>query len=101
MEGHERWWDMIWKAQLKRGDKISTMIAEHGPPNYQQTCPYSREPLAHIWDVNHWIHLRRQKRYGTLFGSGGISGAIGLGAKFENSKLIESGTQGYLPETKV
>ena len=32
---------------------------EHGPPSYQQTAPHSREPLAHIWDVNHWVALRR------------------------------------------
>ena len=92
MEGHERWWDAIWHASKKRGDSVVTMIAEHGPPNYQQTCPYSREPLAHIWDVNHWIHLRRQKRFADLF-----CGTFGKG---ENSKLVPSATQGYEPETK-
>ncbi len=34
------------------------MIAEHGPPNYQQTLPHTREPVAHIWDVNLWIQAR-------------------------------------------
>jgi hypothetical protein len=62
MEGHERWWDCIWKFQAARGDPVSTMIAEHGPPLYQPCCPYSKQPLAHIWDVNHWISLRRQVR---------------------------------------
>eukprot|EP00929_Paragymnodinium_shiwhaense_P003850 TRINITY_DN104535_c0_g1_i1.p1 TRINITY_DN104535_c0_g1~~TRINITY_DN104535_c0_g1_i1.p1 ORF type:complete len:393 (+),score=53.90 TRINITY_DN104535_c0_g1_i1:115-1293(+) len=94
MEGHERWWDAIWHASKKRGDALVTMIAEHGPPNYQQTLPYSREPLAHIWDVNHWIHLRRQKRFEALFCSGGAGG------KDENSKLVPSETQGYEPETR-
>jgi len=25
--------------------------------------PDTNEPLANIWDVNHWIALRRQKRF--------------------------------------
>ena len=25
--------------------------------------PETNEPLANIWDVNHWIALRRQKRF--------------------------------------
>lgn len=88
MEGHERWWDTIWRAQAARGQKVSTMISEHGPPNYQITLPHSREPVAHIWDVNHWIHLRRQIRFGKLFGE-------------ENTtKLKPSKTQDHLPETK-
>lgn len=33
---------------------------EHGPPNYQQTIPYTRQPLASIWEINHWIALRQQ-----------------------------------------
>lgn len=87
MEGHERWWDAIWKAQAARGQAVTTMIAEHGPPNYQPTLPYSREPVAHIWDVNHWIQLRRQERFAELFGA-------------ENtSRLKPSGTQDAEPRT--
>jgi len=87
MEGHERWWDAIWKAQAARGDAYTTMIGEHGPPNYQPTMPYSREPVASIWDINHWVQLRRQKRFAELFGE-------------ENtSSLVPSDTQGFEPET--
>lgn len=87
MEGHERWWDAIWRAQAARGQEVTTMIAEHGPPNYQQTLPYSRVPVAMIWDVNHWISLRRQRRFAELFG------------EERTSKLVPSGTQDHLPET--
>lgn len=89
-EGHERWWDWIWRSQLSRGFSRTTMIAEHGPPSYQQTLPYSKIPTAYIWDVNHWIHLRRQKRYTRLFGP-----------EHETSKLVVSSTQGYEPETQI
>ncbi len=89
MEGSERWWDAIWKSQLARGCEYTTMIAEHGPPTYQQCMPGTGEPLANIWDVNHWIQLRRQKRFEKLFDSG-----------HQTSKLVPSETQGYEPETK-
>jgi sugar phosphate isomerase/epimerase len=89
MEGHERWWDAIWRAQAARGQAVSTMIAEHGPPNYQPTLPHSREPVAHIWDVNHWIQLRRQDRFKVVFPDAG----------HQTSSLIPSKTQGPLPLT--
>lgn len=64
------------------------MTPEHGPPNYQVCDPSTNTPLADIWDVNHWIALRRQKRFAELYGE-------------ENtSKLVPSQTQGYEPETK-
>lgn len=87
MEGHERWWDTIWAAADARGDEVVTMIAEHGPPTYQQCNPYSKEPLAHIWDVNHWVSLRRQERFAQLYG------------KENTSSLVPSETQGYEPPT--
>lgn len=65
------------------------MIGEHGPPSYQQTIPHTKEPTALIWDVNHWIQLRRQARFQELFGAdGGVT-----------SKLVPSKTQGYEPLT--
>lgn len=87
MEGHERWWDSIWKAQAEKGVEVTTMIAEHGPPNYQQCLPHSREPVAAIWDVNHWICLRRQARFAELYG------------KENTSKLIASQSQDETPIT--
>jgi len=87
MEGHERWWDAIWRAAAERGDEEVTMTPEHGPPNYQVCDPQTNKPLASIWDVNHWIGLRRQARFAELFGA-------------ENtSKLIPSKTQGPEPVT--
>ena len=49
--------------------------------------PKTDEPLASIWDVNHWIALRRQERFAQVFGA-------------ENtSRLIPSETQGIDPVT--
>jgi hypothetical protein len=90
MEGFERWWDKIWQSQQARGFKYTTMLAEHGPPTYQMCVPGTQEPLANIWDVNHWVQLRRQKRFEQLFGS-----------DHQTSKLVPSETQGFEPETKL
>ena len=87
-EGHERWWDAIWKAAANRGDKEVCFSTEFGPPNYQVCDPNSDKPLAMIWDVNHWIALRRQERFAQLYG-------------MENtSKLKPSQTQDEKPVTK-
>ena len=40
----------------------------------QVTDPKDERPLADIWDVNHWIALRRQERFADLFGCGNTSG---------------------------
>lgn len=34
-EGHEAWWQEIWKQQAARGQAVTTLTPEHGPPNYQ------------------------------------------------------------------
>ena len=86
-EGHERWWDEIWKAAKARGDKEVCFTTEFGPPNYQVSHPQTGLPLAKIWDVNHWIALRRQVRFAQLFGQ-------------ENSShLVASETQDEKPVT--
>jgi len=87
MEGHERWWDTIWQAAADNGVEEITMTPEHGPPTYQICDPVTNKPLADIWDVNHWIALRRQERFSTMFGP-------------ENSsRLIASNSQGFAPAT--
>ena len=88
-EAHERWWDAIWRVQAARGDAVSTMIGEHGPPPYQQTMPHTKEPLANIWDVNLWMQLRRQERFREVL----------PGDEHVTSSLKESSTQGKLPST--
>jgi sugar phosphate isomerase/epimerase len=88
MEGYEAWWDKIWHSQLARGCEYTTMIAEHGAPSYQACMPGTQEPLASIWDINHWVQLRRQKRFEDLFGN-----------DHQTSRLVPSETQGFDPET--
>ncbi|CAD7924887.1 unnamed protein product [Amoebophrya sp. A120] len=85
VEQHETWWNKIWQLQKARGDKITSMIAEHGPPPYQICQPGgAKEPLAKIWEVNHWIHLRRQRKFLEMFGSENASHVKELPSFAEN-----------------
>lgn len=83
VRGHERWWDLILKDQVRRAKDdgadslpVVTMIGEHGPPPYQPVDPRTGKCLAPIWDVNHWIQLRRQRRFAELFPDEQTSGLV-------------------------
>jgi len=65
VEGHEAWWDSIWRACEARGDQITTITTEHGPPNYQPALPYTRQPLADWWAVNSYVGDRQVARFNT------------------------------------
>ena len=63
-EGFEAWWDRIFEAQMSNAEiKDITFTPEHGPPNYQQTLPYTQQAIADIWDVNSFIGSRTLDRF--------------------------------------
>jgi hypothetical protein len=68
--------------------QTSTMTPEHGPPNYQTSLPYSREPVANIWDVNHWIALRRKERFAALYGAANTSRVVPSETQDENPVTV-------------
>ena len=78
MKGHERWWDQIWEAQALAGQEVSTMTMEFGPPNYQHTDPKTGEPLADVWEVNHWMARRLQARFANKYGVENTSSVTSL-----------------------
>ena len=63
VEAHERWWDMIWDSQQRRGFTEATLCPEFGPPPYLQTMPYTRQPLADLWEVVDWQADRQRARF--------------------------------------
>lgn len=78
VKGHERWWDQIWEAQALAGQEVSTMTMEFGPPNYQHTDPKTGEPLADVWEVNHWMARRLQARFANKYGVENTSSVTSL-----------------------
>ncbi len=63
LAAHERWWDLIWEAQAARGDAVSTLTPEFGPPGYMHTLPYTRMPLADLAEVCDWMAQRQAARF--------------------------------------
>jgi hypothetical protein len=51
---HERWWLRAVKAMRKDGVDIITFTSEYGPPTYMQALPYTRQPVADVWEIGVW-----------------------------------------------
>jgi hypothetical protein len=68
LEAHERWWQIIWDAQAARGQKISTLTPEYGPPDYLHTLPYSNVPVANLWDICNWQAQRQATSFANKYG---------------------------------
>ncbi len=64
---HERWWDAIWDSMALRGFTEFTMTPEFGPDGYLQCAPYTRTPVADLWDINRWTGLRQRERFQSHF----------------------------------
>lgn len=59
LAAHERWWRMVWRAQRRRGERISTLTPEFGPPPYLHTLPYANVPVSDLREICDW-QARRQ-----------------------------------------
>jgi len=62
VEAHFAWWDQVVKYCIEQGRNL-TMTAEFGPPNYMATVPFTRQPLADLWDVNAYMLQAWRERY--------------------------------------
>jgi sugar phosphate isomerase/epimerase len=60
---HERWWRMVWDAQERRGMLESTLTPEFGAPDYLHTTPYTRIPVANLWDICNWQADRQRAQF--------------------------------------
>lgn len=67
LEAHERWWDAVWDSMAARDFTKFTMSPEFGPDGYLQCAPFTREPVADLWDINRWIGLRQRERFEAHF----------------------------------
>jgi sugar phosphate isomerase/epimerase len=54
-DAHQRWWEIIWQAQLNRQFKTTTMTPEFGPDGYLHELPFSKKPVADLWELNQWM----------------------------------------------
>lgn len=60
---HERWWDIIWDSQKRRGIETSYLTPEFGPPPYMPTLPHTGVPVADLADICDWMARREESRF--------------------------------------
>ncbi len=63
LDAHERWWQMVWDAQSRRGFSATTLTAEYGPPLYLHTIPHTNQPVADLWEVCEWQAQHTAEHY--------------------------------------
>lgn len=60
---HEGWWDRIWDAQARRGFQETTLTPEFLWDGYLQTLPYTKVPVADLWEITCWMGERQRQRF--------------------------------------
>lgn len=63
LDAHQRWWDIIWKSQLKREFSYSTMTPEFGPDGYLHEMPFTQAPVADLWELNQWMAAEEENHF--------------------------------------
>lgn len=73
LAAHQRWWTQIWDAQRARGELVTTMTPEFGPDGYLHCAPFTREPVAELWEINRWMADTQRAHFARwLAGVGGV-----------------------------
>lgn len=58
------WWDRIRAHCEREGRESLVAVPEYGPPGYLQTLPYTRQPVADLWDICLWQANDLRERWG-------------------------------------
>lgn len=63
LASHQRLWQRIWQRQQERGEPATTMTPEFGPDGYLHELPYTRMPVADLWQVNAWMGATEREHF--------------------------------------
>jgi len=63
LRAHQRWWQIIWRSQSERQSNTTTMTPEFGPDGYLHEAPFSREPVADLWQLNQWMAKEEKQHF--------------------------------------
>lgn len=64
LRAHQSWWEMIWTQQLRQKRDIITMTPEFGPDGYLHEAPFTRVPVADLWELNCWMAEEERRHFG-------------------------------------
>lgn len=68
LRAHQDWWQIIWQSQKQRQFEIATMTPEFGPDGYLHEAPFSRTPVADLWDLNQWMATEERRHFASFYG---------------------------------
>ena len=63
---HFAWWRAIWSAQAERHSEAEAHVwaePEFGPPPYLQCAPFTKVPVANLWEVNKKMAARMREEF--------------------------------------
>ncbi len=69
VEAHFQWWEQIYNHKRQRGDSAFTVSIELGQTPYQQTLPYTLQPVSDTWSDSLWLANQFRARLASLSNS--------------------------------
>jgi len=63
LKAHQNWWEILWQSQQERGYQVATMTPEFGPDGYLHEAPFTREPVANLWELNTWMAKEEREHF--------------------------------------
>jgi hypothetical protein len=63
LAAHQRWWELIWEAQRRKGYERTTMCPEYGVDGYLHELPFTRAPVVDQWEVQQWVARTEQEHF--------------------------------------
>ena len=67
LAAHERWWNLLWQVQAQRHMPQVTMNPEFLWDGYMQTLPFTKMPVADVWDITCWMAERQRQQFSKRF----------------------------------
>ncbi|MDB5052204.1 MAG: sugar phosphate isomerase/epimerase [Bacilli bacterium] len=67
LEIHETFWDKVYAERLAQGASHFTFTAEFGPPGYMHTLPFTKQPVADLWEICLWMTKRFEQRLSSKY----------------------------------
>jgi hypothetical protein len=56
VETHLGWWKRIVAARRQQGAEFIAFCPEFGPAPYMPSLPYTRQPVADLWEIT--VHMK-------------------------------------------
>ena len=64
VEAHILWWQKIVDKHKSSNSEYLAICSEFGPPSYMVTLPYTKQPIANLWEINCYMKDILKSRFG-------------------------------------